>query len=571
MVNDFLFDDYSARICDESTREFTQLQTYRALFGQQWEEISELILPTSRNTFFFGSYNMQGQKKTERQVDSNGAIALTRFAAILDSLLTPRNMTWHGLETSNPQVNKDRAVKLYFENVTRILFRERYAGLANFSANNNNHYTQLGAFGTAPMLIDAYQGRKGLRYYEIPLGEYYMRENHQKVVDGFCRWFRFTPIQAIQAFDPKNDPDNNGVPDRIKELASQNSQLPIEFLHRVCPRDDYIPGHLSKKGKPFASYTICLTEKWLCREKGYTSFPVATSRYEQTPGETYGRSPAMMVLPALKTLNAQKKDFLTQGHRAAVPVLLTYDDGVVDMNMRPGSINKGGVGPNGEELIKILPSGQIQVSETMMDKEVELINAAFLTDLFKVLLGDPKIFTATQVVEMMSQRGILIAPAIGRQQSEYCTPMIERELDVLARQGMLPPMPPLLREAKGEYKVIYQSPLARDMRAQEVAGFSRSLETAMTVMNATQDPSVLDTFDFEVAFPAIMEIQGVPSSWTASPAKIAAKQQARAQAAQQKQQVDAMPAQAAMLNARAKIAKAGVTPEQNVQPPQSQQ
>lgn len=572
MADSAAYDDYAARICDESIREFSQLQTYRSLFAQQWEEVAELILPTSKNTFFYGSYNMQGQKKTQRQIDSTGAIALMRFAAILDSLLTPRNMMWHTLGSDNEKLNKDRQTRLYFERLTKILFQHRYSGIANFSANNCNHYTQLGAFGTAGMMIDAYQGHdgaKGLRYYEAPLGETYYRENHQKLIDGFCRWFRLTPVQAMQMFDPKRDPNNAGVPDRIKELAEQGSQMPIEFLHRVCPRDDYVPGRLDKKGKLYGSYHICLTERWLCREGGYTSFPMAVSRYEQTPGETYGRSPAMLVLPCLKTLNAMKTDFLTQSHRAAVPTWFTADDGMVGMTMIPGAFNKGGVSPDGKLLIHAAPTGNIQVSENMMEKEAQIIESAFLTDLFKVLLGDPKIYTATQIVEMMSQRGILIAPTVGRQQSEYCTPMIEREIDVLNNLGLLPPMPPLLREARGEYKVVYQSPLARDMRAQEVAGFSRTLDMAMTIVNATQDPSPLDRFDFDAAMPAIADIQGVPPSWMADDDQVAQKRQSRAQEKQQAAQVQSMPAQAAMLKARAAIAKSGATPEQNVQQPQN--
>jgi hypothetical protein len=49
------------------------------------------------------------------------------------------------------------------------------------------------------------------------------------------------------------------------------------------------------------------------QEGGYRSFPISASRYEQAPGEVYGRSPAMMVLPALKTLNAEKRMFLKAG------------------------------------------------------------------------------------------------------------------------------------------------------------------------------------------------------------------------------------------------------------------
>jgi hypothetical protein len=77
--------------------EFAQLTTWRNTFAQQWEEVAELVLPTSRNTFFYGNFNWPGQKKTDRQVDATAMMALQRFGAILDSLLTPRNMLWHML------------------------------------------------------------------------------------------------------------------------------------------------------------------------------------------------------------------------------------------------------------------------------------------------------------------------------------------------------------------------------------------------------------------------------------------------------------------------------------------
>ena len=38
-------------------------------------------------------------------------------------------------------------------------------------------------------------------------------------------------------------------------------------------------------------------------EGGYRTFPYAISRYVTAPGETYGRSPAMLALPSIKTLN----------------------------------------------------------------------------------------------------------------------------------------------------------------------------------------------------------------------------------------------------------------------------
>jgi hypothetical protein len=536
-------------------QEFSQYVSFRTAFAMQWEEAAQLILTTSRNTFFYNNFNWQGQKKTDRQIDATGMMALNRFAAICDSLLTPRNSKWHRLVANNDYVMRDRATRLWFEQATDALFRFRYAPHANFSSQNNQNFQSLGAFGNATMFIDALDGRQhngavGLRYRAVPLGETYFGENHQGQVDRIIRWFRLTAYQAVQKWGLER------LPTGLHSALQQNSQWLYNFLHCVKPRRDHDPKRLGAKGMPWASYYVSVEGSCLMQpEGGYRTFPFAVSRYDQTPWEVYGRGPAQMVLPALKTLNAQKTTFLKQAHRAADPVLLVYDDGMLDMNLRPGAMNKGGVTPDGKLLVQPLPVGNIQVSEKMMEHEQALINDAFLVTLFQILTETPQM-TATEVIERTNEKGILLAPTIGRQQSEYLGPLIDRELDVLAAQNLLPPMPPRLREARGEYEVRYESPLARAQRAQEAAGFIRTVESVKELVNITGDASLLDPFDFITAIKAIADIQGVPESWMASDDEMAAKQQARDQSNAQKAQIQAMPAQAAMIKAQAQVAKA---------------
>lgn len=546
------------RILDESLHEFSQLQTYRATFAAQWEEVAALVLPTSRNTFYYGNYNFPGVKKTQQQIDATSMLALDRFSAICDSLLTPRNMTWHMLGADNAELMKDRATRLWFEQVNSLLFKVRYAPIGNFASQNFQNFQSLGAFGNAGMFIDQAvdaNGRKvrGIRYKSVPLGELFLKENHQGLVDGFCRWFRLTARQAYQKW-------GDAIPEQIKTAMDQGSQQPYDFLHRVCPNNEYMPGFLDRRGKQFVSYYIALTGRKLLQVGGYNSFPLAASRYIQTPGELYGRGPAMSVLPAIKTLNAEKTTFLKQGHRAADPVLLTADDGLVDFNMRPGALNKGGMSPNGKPLVGILPTGNIQITEEMMQEERSLINDAFLVSLFQILTESPQM-TATEVIERTNEKGILLAPTVGRQQSEYLGPMIDRELDLLAQLDLLPPMPGALREANGEYHIVYTSPMSRAARAQEVGGFMRTLDTTLTIVNATQDPSVLDAFDFDTAVRDIASIQAVPESWMADDKTILAKRQQRAQSQQQQIQIQAAPAAAAMMKAEAIKAKNGGRPQ----------
>jgi hypothetical protein len=553
-------------LVEDTMKEFSELQLWRNTFASQWEEAAELVLPTSRNTFYYGNFNWPGQKKTDRQVDATGMSALARFSAILDSMLTPRNMQWQQIIADDEYVMKDRPTRLWFEQVSRILFKHRYNPVSNFASQNQNVYTSLGAFGTGAMYVEEYYGegtgQRGLRYINIPLGELFIHQNHQGVPDGFIRWYKLTARQAMQKFG------YDALPPALKNALDQHSEWPYNFLHRVYPRSDWDPERVDGRGKPFMSIQMCIEGHALVApEGGYRGLPTAISRYLQTPMEVYGRGPTQLVLPALKTLNAEKRTFLKAGHRAADPVLLLGDDGLMGMSLLPGALNKGGMTADGKPLVGTLPVGEIQITKEMMQEERALINDTFLVSLFQILTETPTM-SATEVIERVNEKGILLAPTVGRQESEYLGPMTIRELDCLSHLHLLPPMPPRLREAGGSYQMLSTSPLARAMRAQNAAGFMRTVESVKELVQITGDTSLLHPFNFKVAIPAIAEIQMVPESWMSSPEEIAQKDQALQQQQQQQMQVQAAPAQAAMMKAQAVQAKAGMGQPQQQQPPQ---
>ena len=534
------------KLVGDKIRKFEYLRGDRLVFESHWNEIADRMLPAQSRSFFTNKQFSKGAKRTELIFDSTAASALSRFAAILDSLLTPRNQTWHRLLPSNPYLAKDRNVKLYFEEANRLLFKHRYAPRANFSSQNQQNYLSLGGFGTGCMFIDSLYGDAGIRYRAVHLGEIYFTENHQGMVDSAYRIFRMTAHQAVKMFGADK------LPAPIVSAMEKNQEQEFEFLHCVAPNDAYEHGRLDYRGKLFKSEYISILERHLIAEAGYNTFPYAISRYEQSIGEVYGRSPAMTALPAVKTLNEQKKTMLKQGHRALDPVLITHDDGIIDgFSLRPGAINAGGVTADGRPLVHALPVGNIAAGKEMMDDERAVINDVFLVTLFQILTETPQM-TATEVMERAREKGVLLAPTIGRQQSEYLGPMIDREIDLLAQQGILPPMPDILKEAKGEYRLEYDSPLSRSQRAEEASGLMRTIETVLQVVNITQNQEPLDHFNWDVIVPEVSEIQAVPARWMRAGEEVAAIRQGRAQQQQQQTAIQAAPGVAAIANADAK-------------------
>ena len=70
----------------EIFRRFELLQNGRGVWESHWEEIAERVLPRSAE---FTGEREQGDKRTEKLYDATAALALERFAAAVESLLTP--------------------------------------------------------------------------------------------------------------------------------------------------------------------------------------------------------------------------------------------------------------------------------------------------------------------------------------------------------------------------------------------------------------------------------------------------------------------------------------------------
>lgn len=531
-------------------REFADVEGKRGAWNGHWEEVSRKVLPHYSTSFYSQGNTTPGTKRNQEQFDVTANAALWKFAAAMESMLTPANSKWHRLRPEEPLLRKNNNVMQWFDLATDALFHYRYSPHSGFQANMHEGYVSLGAFGTGCLFTDAFHdptqpGTKGLRYRQVHLGELYFAANHQGQVDKVYRKFKMTLRQMVQRWGEDQLPE--GLRGKVKTHPEEEHFL----VHAVRPNSEFSAGRLDRKGKRFASHYILKEQKHLMEEGGYRTNPYAVSRYITAPGELYGRSPAMNVLPSINVLNEEKKVVLQQGHRAVAPVLLAHDDGVLEgFSMKPGAINAGGVSAEGRALVHALPVGNMQIGKELMDDERQTINDAFLVTLFQILVETPQM-TATEVLERAREKGALLSPTMGRFQSEGLGPLIEREFDLLIYQGLLPPPPPELLEAGGGFKVEYDAPLNRAMRSEEGAGGMRTFQWAAEIAAQTQDPSPLDWFDVDTMIPELADINAMPFRWLRSPDMVAQLRQGRQQDKTAAQVTQALPGMAAMAKAAA--------------------
>lgn len=246
--------------------------------------------------------------------------------------------------------------------------------------------------------------------------------------------------------------------------------------------------------------------------------PTNTSRFR----EVYGRGPAMTVLADIKTVNEQQKTLLRTGQLIAEPPLLLSDEGgLTGFKLAPRSINRGALGFDGAELVKPLSVGaNLPVTLEMVDRTRETINQAFLVTLFQILVETPQM-TATEAMLRAQEKGALLAPVMGRLQSELLAPLIQAELDILAAAGALPE-PPAELAGLGDLtaEVEYTSPLARAQKADEGLAILRMLEDAASV--GQFDPSAAALIKGPETLRRLAEIRGAPAELLRSEDELAA-------------------------------------------------
>jgi hypothetical protein len=537
-----------ADLIDRILHGLSEAKTSRANFERFWEDTARVVLPHYQYTFNSDNYRTPGQERGLEMFDVTANTALFRYAAAMESMLTPRSGRWHGIRIADPKLNAKRNVRLWCEQVTDIMFHYRYAARSGFHTQQHDAYVTQGAFGTSAMFVDQLRdpndpNARGLSYRNINLGEVYVSENHQGLVDKVWRRWRTSLRNVYNRFP--DAPFSPGFLERLKKDPEEK----VYVVHHIYPRERWSGRPLSGKAMRFGSCYVLESDRLLLEESGYRTWPMPVARYTTAPGEVYGRGPAMLVLPSIKGLNSQKKTMLKQAQRAVDPVLLAHDDGILEgVNLMPGAVNYGGMSAEGRRLVDVLPTGNLNIGVETMQEERQAINDAFYVTLFQILV-DNNTMTATEVLERAREKGALLSPTFGRYQSESLGPMIAREYDVLYAQGLIPPPPPELMQAGATWEVEYDAPLNRAMKSEGAAGFQRTLQLASEIANVSQDPSVFDVFNLDEALVDTARIQSTPERYIATPEQIAAKRQGRAQAHAQQQLVDAAPAVAATLKA----------------------
>jgi hypothetical protein len=532
-------------------RRFVKLENDRSSFRSHWMEISDYIAPR-RGRYLIEGQNSRGRKRTTKIIDSTGTQALRVMAAGLMSGMTSPARPWHRRKVRDDLMDNGdvRRWLAQVEMIERSILHK-----SNFYNAIYTVYTELGAFGTAPLYRQP-SFDDVIRFRPFTVGEYVIAENDQGVVDTLGRHFTMSVGQIVQKFvhDPMTEKmDWSGVSKATKRLWDQsNYDELVEVLHFIEPRlmGDRDASKKDALNMPFKScyFELASESDELLMESGYRKFPAYVPRWDVLSGDVYGRCPGMDTLGDIKQLQHQQKRKAQAIDKMVNPPMVAP----TSLKGKPSTVLPGQttyVDPmqGGQGFV---PAYQVQprISELQVDiAEVQnRIQRGFYADLFAMMINsDRRQMTATEVVERHEEKLVLLGPVLQRINVELLDPLLDDVFEYALEAGLLPEPPEAL--AGEELEVEYISLLAQAQQAVAASSLERVMGFAGNLVAVF--PDIVDGIDSDEALRQYSEILGTSPDVIISDEELQAKRQARAEEQQQMQAME----QASQLAQGAKV------------------
>lgn len=435
---------------------FEHAKSLKEQWSDTFEQCYEYAIP-QRESFFTET---AGRRRTDRIFDETAVVGVQEFASRLQAGIVPNYARWADF-IAGSEIPKDQQkdVNLMLDDVTDYVFE--ILQNSNFSQEIHESFLDI-ALGTGVLLVEEGDATNPVKFKAVPLPHVCMTSGHDDKVDHIFRkrmikFYELAVAYPNAEFSEKMMMDMEKSPDKECEI--------IEVVYRNYFNTKEEEYHFCAIAKEYEYKLYSETFK------GQGSNPYVVYRWSKCAGEVYGRGPLQLALPAIKVANLVVELILENAQMSISGMYQVEDDGVVNVDniqLIPGTIIPKAAGSAG--LQPIAPAGNFQVSDLVLrDMRVNIKKA-----LYNDMLGNPNEKTpmsATEVAERQADLSRQIGAAFGRLQSEMVTPVLQRVVYILKKQGRI--KIPVINGR--EVKVRSSSPLAQAQNQQDVANIDRFL------------------------------------------------------------------------------------------------
>jgi hypothetical protein len=435
---------------EQLLKRFKKAKSGRDSWVDMWQDIYDLTLP-SREGFYA---TVAGEERSEEIFDETALVSLSEFNSGMQEAMIPTFQQWFRFEPGIEIVDAKDRKKLQGELDEVSGFVWDAIGNSNFYNEAQELTTDL-AVGWGTQSIE--DGRDGelIAFKTIPQSHCYWDTGPFKQVDGMFRVREKVKIVDIKTIWP-----DAKVSDSLAGKAISNPNAETALVEASYRNWDEV-------GKLAYHYQVVAAEdKSLVIDdemEGLGSRPFVTPRWMMAAGEVYGRGPLVQVLPAIRTANMVQEMILENAQMSISGIWQVDDDGNINVDnveIVPGAVYARPADSRGLE--RTDSGANFNVADFVLADMKENIRKALFAENFGPVDQTPR--SATEINARMQNLAKQIGGPYSRLQFEWLTPMLQRVIFLLTRQGKLE-MPTLDGR---QVRVVAKSPLARAQKFEEV-------------------------------------------------------------------------------------------------------
>lgn len=496
------------------------MHNVREDYEQEWRNISRFAQPARSR--FLGTKADKGEKRrfwNNRLKDSHGIEAFRTLANGLTSGLSSPSRPWYALRLPDEDLNEQPGVREYLADVERRMYA--FLASTNFYGSVKAGYAELGLFGTEACVMVEHPAA-GAVCHALTAGEYWIALSDAMTPDTLLRESWMSARQMVQSFGSE-------VPETVRKAAEKDSERSIRVWNLIEPNPTFDKTRLGSK--PWRSIYWCDEghSDDLLAVQGYAEQPFWAPRWDVVGGDTYGVSPGMEALPALRELQVQAArrneaiDFMVKPEKAVPPGLrLTGQPGRV--------VSANGVTQDQVVIPYQMPYQAVDAVGQEMDKCKSQIDSLSFADLFNAITNmrgiQPR--NMEEIASRNEEKLTQLGPVIERVSNEKLEIVIDRTFGIMQRGGLLPPVPEAL--ANQRIDVEFVSILQQMQRAVGVGQIERGASFAGNTAGVA--PEVLDNFNFDEMAREYADRIGLPANAVRSMKQV---EEIRGKRAQQQQ------------------------------------
>ena len=526
-----------------------ELLNEQSEFEEVWRSMVKYILP-ARGQFIQDAHPKKRNLVSKSIMNNAGKEAAEVLAAALQSGLTPANSQWIELDWEDEEPKNVEFLQKWLKDVAKITLAQ--LSDTNFYDATYMYYMDLSVICNAA--IHSGEGKDtALVFDNYAVGEYVFQMSPDGKPDPFIqvRWLKLKTI--IEMYGAEKLPEN------INKDSDSDLSLYYPVVKAVYKKEH--------RGKPYVSIHYIRgangsaqnfdMEDSVLAIRTYDDCPNHIGRWSIVSNENLALGPGFDGLPHVRRLQEQERTYSMMAHKQADPPVNIPAELRNKANLLPGGENY----LRGDRAIRPIYDRQGSLNDILLsiERTEERIAKVWYNDVFLTSSRDPNASPLrTGEVNQRSQESLIkLGPVVGRIFTQTLKPMIERCINILAKNGHFPDVPPEFQQYVGQFNIKLVSPLAQSMKLLEGRAVQSFLQNLAGAANFY--PEVLDKINPDKLVDKFAEVTSIPLDILRSQEEVDdVREQRAAQLKAQKDQENALIQQQSAQSAnesRATVAK----------------